>query len=379
MIKIYKNTSKYVAFYLSALSIYVFFAIYLNLQQQSLRNQFFDFSKLDSAKVVLQKGLTREQVGELKLGFALHSPRPDIAVYGNHQIQYWSKVHNSGLQDFSYFNQWFANLSLSDILDYLMFLEKKEALPKKILLIQMTTPNNDNGNFIINRSNELPKDLYFAATDQNFLIKHLLKFRLHLNKIFDYANILQHLPFKQKVPIIQPLGRCGDGTFNAIAADAFSKKVILKTPTNHCEFLSRNGAMDRFGAAIPPSTRPHPIKNKNKLDPSQIKLFPHDHKQIVKALKNIIQIAQRNNLIYFFIIPPVFEDKRASRVNAIMDGVLQEVSPLNLIDHRHENFSSKYFFSYDHPSGLYFSVLSKEISDRLRLMGNIDKDRNAIH
>ena len=60
-----------------------------------------------------------------------------------------------------------ANLSLPEIRRYLLRVAQLNHLPKKLILVQVTPPNADNGGAIIDRGNELPPDVLLSSREDD--------------------------------------------------------------------------------------------------------------------------------------------------------------------------------------------------------------------
>ena len=131
----------------------------------------FDFRSLGNDQVIVDFALTRRQIGLLAFGYLeKFGVRPEIGFFGNHQIQLFSSGSFDQSKDSGYFfNYWYAQLSLIELRDQLFYLLEKDLLPTKLALVQITTPNNDNGDVILLRGgvgNELPIDIReFARTE----------------------------------------------------------------------------------------------------------------------------------------------------------------------------------------------------------------------
>src|SRR5262249_54084476 len=84
-------------------------------------------------------------------------------LYGNHIFEaFGAEAFGRPEQPGYFFNYSFANLSLPEIHRYLRHVEKLGHLPTKLILVQITPPNADNGQFVINWGNELPPDVLLS-------------------------------------------------------------------------------------------------------------------------------------------------------------------------------------------------------------------------
>src|SRR5262249_45464860 len=137
-----------------------------SLRLPSFRVPAFNFYAMKPGQIFNVYGLTRRQEGSVKLGFAEAYPAPEIGVYGNHITAYFGAEAFGRPEDVEYFfNYYYANLSLPEIRSYLLRVAQLNHLPKKLILVQITPPNADNGGFIINRGNELPPDLLLSGRE----------------------------------------------------------------------------------------------------------------------------------------------------------------------------------------------------------------------
>ena len=111
----------------------------------------------------------------MKLGFAEAYPAPEIGLFGNHIVAFFGADAFGHPEDAEYFfNYYYANLSLPEILRYLLRVEQHGHLPKKLILVQITSPNADNGRFIINLGNELPPGIVLSGIGRNELLRNPL-------------------------------------------------------------------------------------------------------------------------------------------------------------------------------------------------------------
>src|SRR5215475_684532 len=95
-------------------------AICLYMRMPTYRQPPINFYAMKPGELVNVYALTRRQAGSLKLGFAEAFPAPEVAVYGNHIIEFFGSDAFGRSDDSSYFfNYSFANLSLPEIHRYL--------------------------------------------------------------------------------------------------------------------------------------------------------------------------------------------------------------------------------------------------------------------
>lgn len=154
---------RWIAVYGATLGVLVVLTWLLSLRMPSYRHPAIDFYAINPGTIFNVQGLTRRQEGSLKLGFAEAYPAPEIGAYGNHIIAHLGADAFGRPEDAAYFfNYSYANLSLPEIHRLLGHVERLGHLPRKLILIQITPPNADNGRFIIDRGDELPPDLLLS-------------------------------------------------------------------------------------------------------------------------------------------------------------------------------------------------------------------------
>src|SRR5215510_8531269 len=139
-------------------------AVALSLRLPSFREPAFNFYAMQPGQIFNVYGLTRRQEGSVKLGFAEAYPAPEIGAYGNHIIAFFgADAFGRPEQAEYFFNYYYANLSLPEIRRYLLRVAQLNHLPKKLILVQITPPNADNGGAIVDRGNELPPDIFLSS------------------------------------------------------------------------------------------------------------------------------------------------------------------------------------------------------------------------
>ena len=140
-----------------------------------------------------------------------------------------------------FFNYFYANLSLPEIHRYLRHIERDGRLPKKLILVQITPPNADNGRFIVNLGNELPPDMLLSVLGRDELARkpsiaavawELIDNWLHevLNYNTFVLSIFQGGDYKQRT--VSP-ANCRDETpvwprrlpFEAAECDRFGRSI----------------------------------------------------------------------------------------------------------------------------------------------------------
>ena len=140
--------SRYLKIYLSLIVLAIGFAVALDVAKIDYRLVSADFHQYgDDTIVGVGNAMSRRERAALKVGF-IEANAPPKAGVNNHQIQYFaadSFAEHFASKDF--FNYWYANLSLQE--DYIAFLNDQGKLPTELVIVSITTPNNDNGNVIL--------------------------------------------------------------------------------------------------------------------------------------------------------------------------------------------------------------------------------------
>ncbi len=370
----------YLKYFFTVLSLFLLLCIYAKTNIKDLRKEFINFDELNENQRIILNGLSREQIGQLKISYLENGKLPDIGIFGNHQIQYWHKesFKNNGYSG-KIFNFWFANLSITDIVYYLNWLEIKNLLPKKAIIVQMTTPNNDNGGYIVGSSKELP--LYIIKnteiSDSNIIFDKFEKIYLYpqiiytwLKKTFDYTTLIIGLFSKDNNTRILDISNCKENHSNNISRyipSIISKNLALFTNNKFCKKENFKGTMMKDGSIDDTGYENAAKLNQNPLNNSELGLNQGDSNILTKELNALIKLADRNNLKILFIIPPVYELERFSIVNEIVDDAIKDISKKLIIDDRRLYLSRDFFINYDHPGKKYFDRISYEALTKLEL------------
>ena len=122
-----KEKKTYLKYFFTVLFFFILICIYAKSNIKDFRKEFINFDLLNKNQRIILSGLSREQIGQMKISYLENRNIPDIGIFGNHQIQYW---HEESFKKNDYtgkvFNFWFANLSITDFSYYLSWLEKKK-------------------------------------------------------------------------------------------------------------------------------------------------------------------------------------------------------------------------------------------------------------
>ena len=357
----------YCLIFFGVLGLGLALCIWANGRIPDYRHTPVDFSRMGADERLLLDGLTREQIGALKIGFLENSPPSDVGLFGNHQIQYWSaeSFREAGFQGII-FNYWYANLALPDLLDYLRFAEDKGKLPRRLIVVQMTTPNNDNGSYIVDRSKELPSDIQMTSDGAPALVSYAVRFKLWLDRTFDYATVLIGLFHADERGRLVTAGGCEEASMStiqrhmpAMIANVLSFAGLGGRACNPTVF--RN-ALRGDGSIDPVGLRSSPVRNQNALDPQKAQLNLGDENRIADMMRRIDAVGKRHGIPIVFVIPPVYEDVRYSTVDRIFDRALEQAPELKIVDQRKAGREHRdYFINYDHPAKPYYDQLSNQL------------------
>lgn len=374
----------YLARFLAIVLAFCAIAIWANLRLSTFRESPLDFHKLSERDLVIVHGLTRRQEGGLKLGFAETFDPPEVGLFGNHSFQYFgASAFGRPFDSRYFFNYWFANLSLPEVRDYLLHLEDKRKLPKKLILVQITTPNNDNGGVIVDLNYELPPDLLLEGAlradapiekVRSFVgaIWNLLEGALH--QIFGYQTFILGLRGSTMDGRVLDITHC---QASEIGKDlSLIERLMLLMPATLRELASAvdaryycnrefwRSAFQRDGSHNANFNQRNPIKNASNLSDKTRRLVFGDETRIARYMREIAAIGRRNDVATAFVVPPVYEDIRPSIVDEIFDGAMQLVPDLNVLDHRSLRGDPVFFMRFDHPSPEYFRVLAVDLQSR---------------
>jgi hypothetical protein len=345
---------------------------------------------MSAHEVLLPQRITRRQEAELKVGFAEHHRPEVIGLFGNHQVQYFNSdafpeeiVRKYGSANL-FFNHWFADLTLLDLLDYLAYLESIQKLPEKVIIIGITTPNNDNGLHIVNRSWFLPPDIRYFADQSTSIHRYIdLAFQRAQEVLYaaryytDYMSAISAL--SQRDYKLRPVDVqvCGGRVKTDLATERRGALAHLPLPGTLVNLFAgpsplaacatASGSFRRDGATATDRRDPEKAEvalNENALDARRTGLHDGDEKIIAATMEAISQIGQRTGRMVVFLIPPVHETDRIGASDLVFSGALRLVPHLNVIDHRREHREKENFWEYDHPNEKYYVHVARVIADK---------------
>jgi len=378
------TSRKYVLIFLAAVLPLCALAIYAHLRLPDYRAHPLDLSALKPQEFILMNGMTRQQTGNVKIGHMENAPPPAVGVFGNHQFRYFAEdaLKANGINK-SFFNYWYANLALPDILDLLTYLEQIGKLPSELIIVQVTSPNNDNGRYIVERSQELPDDIVFLSElhkketgDTSMFAEMQSLFQGAINNFrttFSYSSFLIGIFYDEKRGRIISLDDCAEkharasGVWSAIVNRLpQTMRPVLGMTIDNSMFCDSSYAelMMKDGALRSKDVRQVLKKNVNDLDPQKARISVLDASRIAGYLSNINDLAKRNGLEAAVVIPPVYETARFSVVDQVFTQAMKQAPGVAYIDDRKAHDVDAYFVNYDHPSSAYYKALMAELLKR---------------
>jgi hypothetical protein len=315
---------------------------------KEMKNLSEKYQVLGSDDLLVTKGFSVKQNMMLKIKILSGlNPRPEILFVGNHQLQYFGTSFSNTVSPSKFFNLWLGNLGITEIADITSYLDRASLIPRKALIVMITTPNNDNGECIVGYKGELPDKMYqLHKRGKNIGLLSEIQDSWHL------GTISYELDYKKIMGLVNGL---------SIEIAPSTKRIV-----SHFMIL-KNGASAHHDDNYWNSP---PIMNENPLDDKKSHIKPHDIKEIGNSIKYIDGVAKSNDIQAIVIIPPVHESMgRSSFADRVLSQALEglSLSHTKIIDHRQipEKTDPTFFFRYDHPSSKYGKQLYDEISSVL--------------
>ncbi|QPJ64062.1 MAG: hypothetical protein G3M78_01040 [Candidatus Nitrohelix vancouverensis] len=328
-----------------------------------------------------------------------HIP-PKIGLMGNHQIQYFNTMAlDESVPEHLFFNYWYADLALPETRDYLQRLKDLKKLPTELVIVAITTPNNDNGRYIINYGEELPKDIariYQIKNEKNFLKRIELKFmnywmifkfnkdwKAFISGLYDLLSRGSPRYLLMDYGVCQTEKRLWEENSSGFPEGAQDKNMGLKGHLKQIRmsrsegekkliqsFCDRERTLSyRFDGSSNSGEGRGLTINSNALTPSARDIKNGDEVEIARLMNELIDLVEDSKRKLVFLIPPVYETDRPSVVDDIFSASLEMVPEANVIDHRKKFRERQFFSSYDHPNENYFREVAKELRERKFLDG----------
>ncbi len=370
------TTRRYLITFSIVLALGAVLAIYAASRLTDVRHYPSAFSNLSGDQLFVVNGLTRKQMGEIKIGHIENNESPRVALMGNHQfMMFGSEAFGPETPADYFFNFWYANLTLPELRDLLIYMEKLDKLPGDVILIQMTTPNNDNGHHIVNYNGELPSDVIERAATVapvDRLYRLILDTDFRIRRTFDYSGFLFGLFASNMDNRVFDPAECQN---SATGLGGLRRKIIERLPLsirlNMSSLLDKTAFCDRrlwanslrFDGSVSTAYAPvaQPKLNAGSKDPTQAGLSVGDSERIAGFMQEIDDLGRRKGKAVIFVIPPVYESEHESALNGIVDNALARTKGLTVIDHRRLTLPAQYFHTFDHPTVPYFRLLVDEL------------------
>jgi hypothetical protein len=364
-------------------------AVALSLRLPSFREPAFNFYAMQPGQIFNVYGLTRRQEGSVKLGFAEAYPAPEIGAYGNHIIAFFGADAFDRPEEAEYFfNYYYANLSLPEIRRYLLRVARLNHLPKKLILVQVTPPNADNGGAIIDRGNELPPDVLLSSREDDRgldgpLPLMALSWELIINWLHEILN------YNTVVMSLFQRGGYEERTLSPANCHENPPAWLSRLPVMlqsrlgtygglRCVPRLWSGALRRDGSQLVagPETRTPLVQNENALKETERALRAGDEQKIAHEMQAIDAIGRRYGVKVVFIVPPVYEtDRHDSVVNQILDRALALVPDVAVVDHRNLHSDASLFEGGIHASAQYYRILVEELRRR-GVVNSVSRNQN---
>jgi hypothetical protein len=359
-----------------SLGLLIGLSLWLSARMPDYRHPPFDFRAMNSRQLFVVDKLTRRQEGSVKVGFAEGYDPPEIGLYGNHIFQFFARDAFGHDAAGHFFNYWYANLALPEIYRYLRHIEELGRLPRKLILIQITAPNLDNGEFIVNFGNELPPDLLLSRNEGVGLVDRAMRigetaWNVAGNWVHQALNyntfILSLLQNKVSNRVVEPES-CRNTETNSpqslwgSLATSVQQVLAAYGGQDLCQRRALSGAFRSDGATDPAYADAHLVRDEDPLTDAERGLAAGDEDEIARLMRAIDAVGRRHDIRVTFVIPPAYESDRSdSVVNQIFNRGLALVPELSVIDDRGMHSDPSLFVDYRHPSPKYFRLLVEEM------------------
>lgn len=390
------RTSQAAAIWLGTVVLAIGFCFHVFFGLKDSRKSPPNFWSMDNTDRVSVYGMTRTQQHQMKIGFAEQFPAPQVGLIGNHQAGFFGKeaFGKQGEQAQYFYNYFLGNLSLTENLDVLQHLAKIKKLPSKLIIFQLTTPNNDNGQYIIHYNQELPPDLIDNASDASVSPE-----QWWFDSMGRWGALKWHYTYVWRPTIDRALNYTSFfvSAFNQFNGDRiFDARVCLEANRDKFKgsrFSSRQASFEGaeiklnqvertfassfctpdylLGAFKSDGTwdadfyvRTVLKQNENELKESERFLKPGDEILIAKLMKRVDDLAKENGTDVVFLVPPVHETERYSSVDQVLSAAFAKLPEIKILDHRKKYREAEYFFNYDHPKENYYVEVVRELRER---------------
>lgn len=398
---------RYLLTFLVALAVLIALSAFALLSQRDFRTNPIDFNAMTDTSFIPTVNYTRLQREEIRLGFVETTQPFKVGMFGNHQVNLMGRRNFGPDTPKGYFfNYAYANLGLPEVLDYISYLADRGKLPTDTVIVQITTPNNDEGRHILTYGYELAPDLMGYATKESGLATEAGALAERENLVrYDYMNpwiadfpflqefylslspqqqqtfltvegVLQNIAYfshqalsytnvassigalirgGSEIRVVEE-ANCVDGKSDALIG-LFASGVACTKADLRWAFRN-DGSFDQRFQFWKPLTQ-----NEGTVRETYRWLQPGDEVTIAKLMRQICDRVEDGRRKCVFLIPPVYETERQSPSDRILNAALALVPEITVVDDRPVR-DRQYFHDYDHPNETYFERLTSVLRER---------------
>ena len=345
--------TRHTLIFLASLVILMSGAFALANRQANYLDIPFNFYSMKEDQRLSLMELDRKQKGSIKFGFLETSKPPLVGLFGNHQFQHFSRdAFGPDTPPGYFFNFWYANLGLPEIMHLLDHLAHIDKLPE-LVLVQITTPDNDNGRHIIDWGGELPDryvnpSLLWNRGPRAFTDWLLVDFLLgRINTDIDVNKLRS------------ALSQLGGPRGKTALLQRLVSPSLCTEPSNNPYCSEPNGYRDDGSFSVQ-ADHP-PLVLNGDLEQRSPVLRPGDENEIARLLESIDRLVEAAGSRAIFIVPPVYETQRGLMADKIFDKALKMAQHITVVDDRGLRDDPNLFVIYDHPSPEYFRLLVQKL------------------
>jgi len=359
------------------------FAFGMGIRANGFNQTFVDFAGMSPTEVFVEHGLTRSQIGSIKLRSQAKLIPPQIGFFGNHTFQFFNQraFHRNGIEKV-FFNYWFGNISFTEVLIILEHLERLEKLPTEHIIVGVTSPTNNNGRYILGHYGEMPdwilddvtahKKIGSAQKNAPTAWMETLRMKVKwVKRTFDYASFLNGVFTNYNFDRVIDLSICQDqnarsvllGLVERIPVTIRNMLTSFGVPNTHCNPLQWKETLKSDGARNEKYVRKNPTIDQKPFDPARYDLGPGDAQNIDSTIREIVALAERNKREITIVVQPVFESERylGNPMNNIFSEGISKLTDIRLLDDRGLRNRQELFTDYDHLGSAYYTNLVNRI------------------
>ena len=158
-----KKNLRYALTFLTTFLCLLSFSFYNTYSRFETTRCEVDFSQIPKGMFFPTDSFPENSVSQLKLDYLSVQENPDIGIIGNHVTQTFpSSSVAKFFPGMTVFNYSVPHVTLEEMVDLLLFLESRDALPRKHLLYGITDPNHGEGINVLGYQWRLPMSVYFS-------------------------------------------------------------------------------------------------------------------------------------------------------------------------------------------------------------------------